>query len=122
MSSLWMARAEHFPAPMASMTVAEPVTMSPPAKTSGMEVWPVSGSASMYPHLLQLQFRQRRRQKRIGTGADGHNHQVHLQLELGALDGDGAAPAAVVRLAQLHLQAFHTPAPSRPSPGCAREG
>ena len=35
------------PAPMARMTVAAPVTMSPPAKTLGMEVSPVFSSASM---------------------------------------------------------------------------
>ena len=32
---------------MARMTVAAPVTMSPPAKTLGMEVSPVASSASM---------------------------------------------------------------------------
>lgn len=35
------------PAPMARMTVAEPVTMSPPAKTPGMEVSPVSSLISI---------------------------------------------------------------------------
>ncbi len=35
------------PAPMARMTVACPVTMSPPAQTPGLVVLPVSGSAMM---------------------------------------------------------------------------
>ncbi len=35
------------PAPMARMTVAALVTISPPAKTLGIEVSPVSGSASI---------------------------------------------------------------------------
>ena len=35
------------PAPMARMTVAPPVTMSPPAKTPFFEVRRVSGSAAM---------------------------------------------------------------------------
>ncbi len=35
------------PAPMARMTVAEPVTMSPPAQTLGFMVLPVLGSATM---------------------------------------------------------------------------
>ncbi len=39
--------AARLPAPIASMTVAEPVTMSPPAYTPGMDVSPVSGSTSM---------------------------------------------------------------------------
>jgi len=37
-----------FPAPRASMTVAEPVTMSPPANTPGMLVWYCS-STTMLP-------------------------------------------------------------------------
>lgn len=39
--------AARLPAPMAEMTVAAPVTISPPANTLGMEVSPVSGSARM---------------------------------------------------------------------------
>ena len=42
-----MARAALRPAPMARMTVAPPVTMSPPAKTPGMLVICVSGLTSM---------------------------------------------------------------------------
>ena len=43
----WMDLAALRPAPIASITVAEPVTMSPPAQTPSMLVFPVSGSASM---------------------------------------------------------------------------
>ena len=42
-----MARAARRPAPIARMTVAPPVTMSPPAKTPGMLVVCVTGSATM---------------------------------------------------------------------------
>ena len=45
----WAARR---PAPMARITVAAPVTISPPANTPGIEVMPVRSSVSMYPHLL----------------------------------------------------------------------
>src|ERR1035441_3344356 len=40
----WAARR---PAPMARMTVAAPVTISPPANTPGMDVMPVRSSVSM---------------------------------------------------------------------------
>ena len=43
------------PAPMARMTVAEPVTASPPAKTPSRLVWPFS-SASMPPLRVVLRF------------------------------------------------------------------
>jgi len=36
------------PAPMARMTVAAPVTASPPANTPGREVWPVASSAMIH--------------------------------------------------------------------------
>ena len=38
---------------MARITVAAPVTMSPPAHTPLLDVLPVSSSAIMYPHLLR---------------------------------------------------------------------
>ena len=42
-----IATAAFLPAPIARITVAAPVTMSPPAYTPGTDVAPVSGSASM---------------------------------------------------------------------------
>ena len=42
----WIERAALRPAPMARMTVAAPVTMSPPAKTPFFDVRRVSGSAT----------------------------------------------------------------------------
>ena len=49
-----MERAARRPAPMARITVAPPVTMSPPAKTPGREVhWVLPSSATMLPHLLR---------------------------------------------------------------------
>ena len=46
-STLVMSAAAFLPAPMARMTVAAPVTMSPPAQILGLEVRPVSSSATM---------------------------------------------------------------------------
>ena len=43
----WMELAAFRPAPMAKMTVAEPVTISPPAQTPGLLVFPVSRSATI---------------------------------------------------------------------------
>jgi hypothetical protein len=45
----WIARAAFLPAPIARITVAAPVTMSPPAHTLSRVVLPVSGSATMVP-------------------------------------------------------------------------
>jgi hypothetical protein len=39
------------PAPMALMTVAAPVTTSPPAQIRSREVLPVASSATMFPFL-----------------------------------------------------------------------
>ena len=50
-----MLRAAFRPAPIASITVAAPVTMSPPANTPAIEVIRLS-SASRYPHLLSSSF------------------------------------------------------------------
>ena len=46
---LRMSRAAFRPAPMARITVAAPVTMSPPAQTWSREVFPVSAFATMFP-------------------------------------------------------------------------
>ena len=45
----WIARAACLPAPMARITVADPVTMSPPAKTPGQVVSPDAPRVTMYP-------------------------------------------------------------------------
>ena len=50
-SAFFMEAAAFLPAPMARMTVAAPVTMSPPAHTLGLDVRP-SSSASMRPQRL----------------------------------------------------------------------
>jgi len=49
-----MPRAARRPAPSARITVAPPVTMSPPANTPGMLVACDTGSATMLPHLLSF--------------------------------------------------------------------
>ena len=43
----WIELAAFLPAPMAKMTVADPVTISPPAQTPGLLVFPVSRSATI---------------------------------------------------------------------------
>jgi len=44
----WMPFAAALPAPMARITVAAPVTASPPANTPSRDVWPFSSSAMMH--------------------------------------------------------------------------
>ena len=51
-----MAFADFLPAPMARMTVAAPLTASPPAKMPGREVVPTS-SATMQPLRLRSRLR-----------------------------------------------------------------
>ena len=46
----WIPFAPALPAPIARITVAAPVTASPPANTNALEVCPLSSSATM--HLL----------------------------------------------------------------------
>jgi hypothetical protein len=44
----WIALAAFLPAPMARITVAEPVTISPPAQTAGLLVAPFSARATIF--------------------------------------------------------------------------
>ena len=46
-----MSLAAFLPAPIALITVAAPVTTSPPAQMASREVLPVSSSATMFPFL-----------------------------------------------------------------------
>ena len=94
--------APSLPAPMARMTVAAPVTASPPAYTPSREVQAVlvDDDAAL---LVDLQALGGGLDQGVGGGAQGHDDSVHVQLELAALHLHGAAAAGGVGLAQLHL-------------------
>lgn len=53
---LSMARAAFLPAPIAEITVAAPVTISPPANTPSLVVLPPSSLTIILPHLLVLRL------------------------------------------------------------------
>jgi hypothetical protein len=97
------------PAPIASMTVAAPVTMSPPANTpdGGGEVFV---SRDVTP-LVELELRGLAHD-RIRVRADSEDHHVGLEFMFAARDGDGPAPARVVRLAEFHADAAHAADPA----------
>ena len=64
------------PAPMARITVAPPVTISPPANTPRFEVRVVSGSVDDVVALCGFQIRRGGLDQRIRRGAqsdDGHD-------------------------------------------------
>ena len=100
-----IARAARRPAPIAEMTVAPPVTMSPPAKTPAFCVAPVAVVREDVAPLVDRQVRRRVADERVGALADGEHHRVDLDVELGALDRHRAAAAGRVRLAQFHPDA-----------------
>ena len=88
-----MAVAALRPAPMARMTVAAPVTMSPPANTPSRLVAPVGVSATMQPWLLTSRPLVRLRDERVRVRAEGDDDEVGLHRELRAGYFDGAAAA-----------------------------
>ena len=73
-----MSWAAALPAPMARITVALPVTMSPPAQTPVRLVRPLA-SATMYPRRFSSRSFGVPGQQRIGAGADGDDHQVGVE-------------------------------------------
>lgn len=102
-----MAFAACLPAPMARMTVAAPVTASPPAYTpfaAGQTVIAVGDDAAV---LVRLKARRGMADERVRAGADGHDHRVHIQHKFAAFLDDRAAAAGGIRFAQLHLHAAH---------------
>ena len=70
-------RAARRPAPMALMTVAAPVTTSPPAQTRSREVRPVASSATMVPRLPTSRPGRGHGDQRVGAVADGAHRGVH---------------------------------------------
>ena len=103
------------PAPIARITVAAPVTISPPANTPGNR-----GHAGALVHLdvsplIGLQARRGLGDDRVGGGAQRVDHGVHIQQEFRPGDGHRRAPAGSIRLAQLHLLAAHAGDPARPN-------
>ena len=95
----FMPRAALRPAPIASMTVAAPVTMSPPAKTPGQR----GGQGVVDRDVAALVERERRglADDRVGVGADGEHHLVAFDLVLAAGDRHRPGAAGAVGLAQL---------------------
>ena len=93
------------PAPMALITVAAPVTMSPPAQTRSSVVRPGRGVRHHRAVTGALQARRLGEHQRIGPRAQRHHHRVHGHVELGALHRHRAAPAAGIGLTQRHADA-----------------
>ena len=101
------------PAPMARITVAPPVTMSPPAKTPGRFVACVDSglpsSAAMLPHLLRPRPGRGLRDDRVRLGAERVDDRVALEvLELARRARACGAPSRRARRAP-------SPRPSCPS-------
>ena len=107
-----MARAAARPAPMARITVAAPVTASPPAKTPGREVAPCA-SASIQPRRSVRSPFGGGGDQRVGRRAERHHDHVAREVELRAGFRHGRPAAALVRLAQLH---FHAAQAADPAP------
>ena len=100
-----MASAARCPAAMASMTVAGPLTASPPAKTSGMiglRRVAIDHQGAPTGH-LETRFR-----KILGFGllADGRNEGIAGYDEFRAFDGDRSPAATRIGCPQFGADAF----------------
>ena len=91
---------------MALITVAAPVTTSPPAQTRSREVRPVSSSATMLPRLPTSRPGVVMGISGLGLLPMAQTDASIGMTELGARDLDRAAAARGVGLAQLHAQAL----------------
>jgi len=93
------ARAATRAAPIANITVAAPVAMSPPANTPLREVLPVSGSVITLPCLPTSN-------PCVVLGMSGLDH-IYRYAEVRPLYGDRASPTGGVGFTQSHPYAFH---------------
>ena len=89
------------PAPMAEMTVAPPVTISPPAKTPFLVVARLSWSTSSVPRRVNSRS-EVPAQQRVGAVANGDHRQIKRHLEFRTFNWDRTSAAAAVRLTQFH--------------------
>ena len=99
-------------APMARITVAAPVTMSPPAHTPRKLVRPDSREGADVAARRALEAGGALEQHRVGARAHGHHDHVHVDQEVRARTGYGPAAARLVGLAHLHAHALHRAHPA----------
>ena len=90
---------------MAVTTRSGPLTASPPAKTPGLEVAPVSGSVTIKPHLCVSRSLVNSLIRSTPV-AQGQDNYIGGDGEVRALNRYRAAATAVVGFAQFALQAF----------------
>jgi hypothetical protein len=86
-----MESAAFLPAPMAKITVAAPVTISPPAQTPFLVVFSRFRIRLDIPPLIQRKVRRGLGQQGIGTRANCHDDKVGVQVKFRAFDGDRSA-------------------------------
>ncbi len=92
----WIAAAAFFPAPMAKMTVADPVTISPPRKQPhGL----LAGFILCYDvtPLIRFQTGCSHRDDRIGVCSYGDNNRVYFNNKFGALLFDWPPATGLIR-------------------------
>ena len=115
-----MACAAFLPAPMARITVAAPVTASPPAYTPSRVVRPLSSSHDQAAVAVGLQPRRGGADERVGAGADGHDHRsprpAQSRCPPGRWDGGGrfhpARPESMRTQRMPHTLPFSSPSTS----------
>ena len=96
------------PAATASTTEEGPEAASPPAKTHGIEVWPVTGSASINPFRVVLMPAVRSDGLHIERLADRGHYLVRVNDEFRFTFLFRTAAAAFVKLAELHAAALYS--------------
>ena len=96
---------------MARITVAAPVTVSPPAKIPSRDVCPRSSSATIQPR--RLVSKPCVVDAIAGSASpERHNHHVALDIELRALDFDRRTAPRLIGFAEFHPHAADSPHPA----------
>lgn len=100
--------AASFPAPIAKITVAAPVTASPPANNAGL-----GGSSCILCSndtfsLIDFQTLGRRGNQRVRGGSQRHDNGIDVDIEFRSLYLYRASSSGSIRLAKLHANAADT--------------
>ena len=109
----WIPFAPALPAPIARITVAAPVTASPPANTNALEVCPLSSSATMHFLLFDLQTFCCRSNQWVRRSTKRHDHCIQVNIILRSRNLNWTSSSGCIRLTQVPSSQLSYLSPNR---------